>query len=52
VLDYGFTRYTVCLLGCRDEDRNVFVVDDAADALRYLVASKARKVSMRNLRGV
>jgi hypothetical protein len=26
-VDYGFTHYTVCLLGCTDGDGNVFVVD-------------------------
>ncbi len=29
-LDYGFTHYTVVLLGCRDGDGNVFVVDEHA----------------------
>ena len=32
-LDYGFTHYTVCLLGCRDGDGNVFVVDEHAERL-------------------
>lgn len=29
-LDYGFTHYTVVLLGCRDGDGNVFIVDEHA----------------------
>jgi phage terminase large subunit len=29
-LDYGFTHYTVVLLGCLDGDGNVFVVDEHA----------------------
>jgi phage terminase large subunit len=32
-LDYGFTHYTVCLLGCRDADGNIFVVDEHAERL-------------------
>src|SRR5512139_2910770 len=32
-LDYGFTHYTVCLLGCTDSDGNVFVVDEHAERL-------------------
>ena len=32
-LDYGFTHYTVCLLGCKDSDGNVFVVDEHAERL-------------------
>jgi hypothetical protein len=32
-LDYGFTHYTVCLLGCTDGDGNVFVVDEHAERL-------------------
>ena len=32
-LDYGFTHYTVCLLGCRDGDGNCFVVDEHAERL-------------------
>ena len=31
--DYGFTHYTVCLLGCTDGDGNVFVVDEHAERL-------------------
>jgi hypothetical protein len=30
-LDYGFTHYTVCLLGCLDGDGNLFVVDEHAE---------------------
>ena len=45
-LDYGFTHYTVALLGCADEDG--VGGDDPADALRYLVATKARSVVQRN----
>ena len=44
-LDYGFTRYTVCLLGCRDADGNVFIVDEHAERLwlpqRHAAAIKA-----------
>ena len=29
-LDHGFTHYTVALLGCRDGDGNIFVVDEHA----------------------
>jgi phage terminase large subunit len=29
-MDYGFTHYTVVLLGCKDGDGNVFVVDEHA----------------------
>lgn len=29
-LDYGFHHYTVVLLGCRDADGNIFVVDEHA----------------------
>jgi len=32
-LDYGFTHYTVCLLGCTDGDGNMFVVDEHAERL-------------------
>jgi hypothetical protein len=32
-LDYGFTHYTVALLGCTDSDGNVFVVDEHAERL-------------------
>lgn len=31
--DYGFTHYTVALLGCTDGDGNVFVVDEHAERL-------------------
>jgi len=30
-LDYGFTHYTVVLLGCTDSDGNVFIVDEHAE---------------------
>jgi phage terminase large subunit len=30
-LDYGYTHYTVCLLGCLDGDGNLFVVDEHAE---------------------
>src|SRR5512136_1462826 len=44
-LDYGFTHYTVCLLGCTDGDGNVFVVDEHAERLwlpqRHAEAIKA-----------
>jgi phage terminase large subunit len=32
-LDYGFTHYTVVLLGCTDGDGNIFVVDEPAERL-------------------
>jgi len=32
-MDYGFTHYTVALLGCTDGDGNVFVVDEHAERL-------------------
>jgi hypothetical protein len=31
--DYGFAHYTVALLGCRDGDGNLFVVDEHAERL-------------------
>ena len=44
-LDYGFTHYTVALLGCTDGDGNVFVVDEHAERLwlpqRHATAIKA-----------
>ena len=44
-LDYGFAHYTVCLLGCRDGDGNMFVVDEHAERLwlpqRHAAAIKA-----------
>ncbi len=30
-LDYGFTHYTVVLLGCRDGDGNIVIVDEHAE---------------------
>ena len=32
-LDYGFAHYTVVLLGCRDGDGNIFIVDEHAERL-------------------
>jgi phage terminase large subunit len=32
-LDYGFAHYTVVLLGCRDGDGNIFVVNEHAERL-------------------
>ena len=32
-MDYGFTHYTVALLGCRDGDGNIFVVDEHAERM-------------------
>ncbi len=44
-LDYGFTHYTVCLLGCTDGDGNMFIVDEHAERLwlpqRHAEAIKA-----------
>ena len=43
--DYGFTHYTVALLGCTDGDGNVFVVEEHAERLwlpqRHATAIKA-----------
>jgi hypothetical protein len=42
--DYGFAHYTVVLLGCRDGDGNIFIVDEHAERLwlpqRHAVAVK------------
>ena len=44
-LDYGFTHYTVVLLGCTDGDGNIFIVDEHAERLwlpqRHAAAVKA-----------
>jgi phage terminase large subunit len=44
-LDYGFAHYTVILLGCRDGDGNIFIVDEHAERLwlpqRHAAAVKA-----------
>src|SRR5881394_290516 len=32
-MDYGFTHYTVVLLGCRDGDGNLFIIDEHAERL-------------------
>lgn len=44
-MDYGFAHYTVVLLGCRDGDGNVFIVDEHAERLwlpqRHAAAIKA-----------
>jgi hypothetical protein len=44
-LDYGFTHYTVVLLGCTDGDGNLFVLDEHAERLwlpqRHAAAIKA-----------
>jgi hypothetical protein len=32
-LDYGFAHFTVVLLGCRDGDGNIFIVDEHAERL-------------------
>ena len=32
-MDYGFTHYTVVLLGCRNGDGNLFIVDEHAERL-------------------
>ena len=62
-LDYGFAHYTVVLLGCRDGDGNIFVVDEHAERLwlpqRHAAAVKAmlarhkigeRKMSVEDLK--
>jgi phage terminase large subunit len=33
-MDYGYTHYTVVMLGCKDGDGNLFVVDDYAERRR------------------
>ena len=54
-LDYGFAHYTVCLLGCRDGDGNIFVVDEHAERLwlpqRHASAIKAM-LARHEVRGV
>jgi phage terminase large subunit len=44
-LDYGFVHYTVALLGCRDGDGNIFIVDEHAERQwlpqRHVAAIKA-----------
>jgi hypothetical protein len=44
-LDYGHVHYTVCLLGCRDGDGNIFIVGEHAERLwlpqRHATAIKA-----------
>ena len=44
-LDYGFAHYTVVLLGCRDGDGNIFIVDEHAERFwlpqRHATAIKA-----------
>ena len=44
-LDYGHVHYTVVLLGCRDGDGNIFIVDEHAERLwlpqRHATAIKA-----------
>jgi len=32
-LDYGFTHYTVCLLGCKDGNGDFYIVDEHAERL-------------------
>ena len=62
-MDYGHVHYTVCLLGCRDGDGNMFVVDEHAERLwlpqRHAAAIKAmlarhtfggRKLELRDLK--
>ncbi|MCC6823930.1 MAG: hypothetical protein IT579_24690 [Verrucomicrobia subdivision 3 bacterium] len=39
-LDYGFAHYTVCLLGCRDGDGNIFIVDEHAERLWLTMSSQ------------
>jgi hypothetical protein len=62
-LDYGFAHYTAVLLGCRDGDGNIFIVDEHAERLwlpqRHATAIKAmlarhkigeRKMSVEDLK--
>jgi phage terminase large subunit len=60
-LDYGFTHYTVALLGCTDGDGNLFVVDEHAERLwlpqRHAAAIRAmverrKTIAERGLRSV
>jgi phage terminase large subunit len=44
-LDYGFTHYTVVLLGCKDGDGNVYVVDEHAER-QWLPARHAEAVTV------
>jgi len=56
-MDYGFTHYTVVLLGCRDGDGNLFIVDEHAERMwlpqRHAPAIQAmirrRKIGDRSL---
>jgi hypothetical protein len=48
---YGI-RAAPSLEGLVDEDEDGGGGDDAADALRYLVATKSRSISKRKLRGL
>jgi hypothetical protein len=61
--DYGHVHYTVVLLGCRDGDGNIFIVDEHAERLwlpqRHATAIKAmlarhkigeRKISVEDLK--
>jgi hypothetical protein len=62
-MDYGFAHFTVVLLGCRDGDGNIFIVDEHAERLwlpqRHAAAVKAmlarhkigdRKMSVEDLK--
>ncbi len=44
-MDYGYTHYTVVLLGCFDRDHNLFIVDEHAERLwvpqRHVLAIRA-----------
>jgi phage terminase large subunit len=42
-LDYGFTHYTVVLLGCKDGDGNIFIVDEHAQRM-WLPECHARAI--------
>ena len=52
-MDYGFTHYTVVLLGCTDGDGNMFIVDEHAERLwlpqRHAAAIKAMLARHRSL---
>jgi hypothetical protein len=51
-LDYGFAHYTVALLGCRDGDRNTYIVDEHAERLwlpqRHGIAIRAMVGNLSN----
>ncbi len=51
-LDYGFTHYTVCLLGFSDENGNIFIVDEHAKRQMVVVDHAFHIKSMLSLHNV